>query len=98
MLDLLASSGVLAVIAENLLGIYYLIMLPIWLTSKVVGGLFKLGLITLLCAIGLGCLINYLSASNPDALKMIRSQIQPALDNAYNLSSYLLREIWRRVR
>lgn len=86
------------VVAENLLGIYYLIMLPIWFTSKVVGGLFRLGLITLLCAIGLGCLINYLSASNPDALKMIRSQMLPILDRAYNLLSSLLQEIWHRMR
>lgn len=86
------------VVAENLLGIYYLIMLPIWVTSKVVGGLFRLGLITLLCAIGLGFLVKYLSASNPDALKMIRSQILPALDRVYDLLSSLLLEIWRRVR
>jgi hypothetical protein len=86
------------VVAENLLGIYYLVMLPIWLTSKVVGGLFRLGLITLLCAIGLGCVVNYLSASNPDALKMIRSQILPVLDRAYDLLSSLLLEIWHRVR
>ena len=93
--DLLASSGVLIVIAENLIGMYYVLMLPVWATSKLLSSLFKLAVAILLICIGVACLAPYFSISISDALNVAKKYILPGLDRVYNILQSLIMSCWK---
>lgn len=72
-----------------------MMMIPIWVTSKLISNLFKLAAGILLVCIGIGCIGNYYSITVSDVLDIIDKLQIPRLDILYNILHSFITEFLR---